>query len=269
MEGDRCRDLQPHYPAYATGLTDGLLNERIHLHLGDGCPGCAIEIEELMEAFHAVPLGLTVEPMPPERIAAVVALAKTTRQEEVETPILFPETNQLRLWYVLTALAAVAVVAAALWGRAQSADADRLQFDAQMAEARGAEAVKIADLMEGKLEGLAATLESAADPLALVLDLLGDVPGRAFLDVEGGGMVLSVDPLGAPGAGRLHHVWLLDDGEPALLGKLPPGYSVEGGQIRMPLPESTGDDVKLLVTLEAGDVVPTVPGGKVVLRSGK
>ena len=266
MEGDRCRDLQPSFPAYAAGLTDGLLNERIHLHLGDGCPACAIEIEELMEAFHAVPLGLAVEPFPAERAEALVALARTQGQEDVETPILFPETNQLRLWIVLTVLAGAAVVAAAIWGRAQGLEVEGLTREATYAEHKTKTAVEHAELMSRQLDSIAGSLESAADPLARILDLKGGMPGRAFLDVEGGRLVLSVDPLGPPGAGRLHHVWLVDS-DPALITALPPGYSAQGGQIALRLPEAVSDDARLLVTLEASQPTPTEPGGKVILRS--
>jgi hypothetical protein len=269
MEGDRCRDLQPSFPAYAAGLTDGLLNERIHLHLGDGCPACAIEIEELMEAFHAVPLGLAVEPFAAERAEALVALAKTQRQEEVETPILFPETNQLRLWMVLTALAAVAVVAAAIWGGAQAKEAERLRIEAARAAQQSGVAVDSSAELRAQLQGIARTLESAADPLAKVIDLKGEMPGRAFIDAEGNTLVLSLDPLGSPGAGRLHHVWLLEASDPALISTLPPGYSVEGGQVALRLSEGVGEDASVLITLESAASTPTEPGGKVVLRSKK
>ncbi len=268
MEGDRCRDLQSSYPAYAAGLTDGLLNERIHLHLGDGCPACAFEIEELMEAFHAVPLGLAVEPFPAERAEAMVALAKSQGQEQVETPILFPQTNQLRLWIVLTALAAVAVVAAAIWGRGQAKDAERLRIEAGRAQQRSGMAVDDSARMRAQLDSLARTLDSASDPLATVIDLKGEMPGRAFVDAEGNTLVLSLDPLGSPGAGRLHHVWLLD-GDPALITALPPGYSVEGGQIALRLPEGVAGEASVLITLESAATTPTEPGGKVVLRSKK
>ncbi len=267
MEGDRCRDLRSNYAAYAAGLTDGLINERIQLHLGDGCPGCAFEIEELMEAFHAVPLGLAVQPFSTERAAALVETAKTTRQEEVETPILFPESNQLRLWQVLTTLAAVAVVAAAIWGRTQALDAQHLRSDAARAGQRSGLATDEASELRDQVSTLSTTLESAADPHARVLDLSGAVPGRAFLDVEGSTLVLSVDPLGPPGAGRLHHVWLLGAGEPDLLSALPPAWSVQGGQVAVRLPEQVARDAGVLITLEATGAVPSEPSDEVVLRS--
>ena len=262
MEADRCRDLQPSYAAYAAGLADTLLSERIRMHLGEGCPGCASEIEALMEAFHAVPLGLAVRPFPAAHAADLVTRAKATRQEEQETPILFPETDQLRLWKVLTALAAVAVVATVFWGRAQKESAGAAADDVMQATVRLGDAQRLRQ----ERDILAATLDSAADPAATVLELIGDTPARAFVDVEGATLVLSMDPPRSLEADRLLTVWFA--GEPAVyLASLPPGYAAQGGQIRVPLSQGVGEGAKLLITAEPVGAPPTTPGPDVLFRT--
>jgi len=258
MEADRCRDLQPSFAAYAAGLTEELLNERIRLHLGEGCPGCASEIEELMEAFHAVPLGLAVQEFDPEHAADLVVRARSNRQEEAETPILFPETDRLRLWKVLTALSAAAVIASALWGMEHRDEARRLAASAPTGPGPDVR------LLERQLDGLSATVEAVADPGTTILDLTGGPPGRAFIDVDSGVLVLSIDPIGPVGAGMGLHVWAGD----TWVGGLPPAYAAEGGRVGIRIPDSFPPAGPIFITREKDGVRPETRG-EVLLESGE
>ena len=120
-------DLRALLPGYAVGSAAMETNLRVQLHLSEGCPKCAAEIEWLMEGFHAVPLGLTPAEVPAELRQRALESVAVLPQEMRETPILFPETDAQRLWKVLTALAAVAVVAVAVWGRGVIAERDGLE----------------------------------------------------------------------------------------------------------------------------------------------
>ena len=260
MEGDRCRDLQPFFPAYAADRTEEVVNGRIRLHLGEGCPGCAAEIEALMEAFHAVPLALAVQPFDSDRAADLVAQAKALKQEEVEVPILFPEANQVRLWRVLTALSAAAVIATVIWAQSTKDASSEMLAATQVASQQ----LRQLQQTTQQRDILAASLESAADPAARVLQLQGPTPARAFVDTEGGAVVLSMDPPGSPGGGQLLTVWATGV-TTVWLASLPPGYALQGGQIRIPVLGPIEGD--LLITAEPSGPRPSEPAGPVLYTS--
>ncbi len=265
MEMDRCRDLRPHYAAYAADATDKATAMRIQLHLGDGCASCAGEIEQLMETFHAVPLGLAPKAPPAGSRDSLLEELGRTPQEQHETPVLFPETNRMRLWKVLTALSTVALVAVAWWGN-QQLDA----IAALEAEIDRAGMVNTVDTrsLERQVKQLKGTLSHAVTPRAEVIDLRGKSSiARLFLDRAGGVATFSAESLGDPGKGKLHHLWLRDDDTVVLLGRIPPQFSREGGQLRFRLTADHPDKGEALVTLEAADATPTTPSEKALLTS--
>lgn len=260
MELDRCRDLRDHYADYAAGTLDHPEELRVRLHLGEGCAACAVEIEQLMEAFHAVPLGGTPAALPPGSRERLLEEVQRSEQEQHEVPITYPETDPARLWKVLAGLAAVAVVAVAFWGSGKVETAGALQSDVDAA--RRANAVEVRSL-ERQLEQARTTLRGMGAPGARVVDLDGSVRARAFIDPDGGTVTFSSEPLGAPPENTLHHAWLVGE-SPALLGALAPGWSEHGGQIVLRL---TGDDAgEVLVTTEPTGSKPESPTGPVVLR---
>ena len=262
---DRCRDLRPHYAAYAADATDKATAMRIQLHLGDGCASCAGEIEQLMETFHAVPLGLAPKAPPAGSRDSLLEELGRTPQEQHETPVLFPETDRMRLWKVLTALSTVALVAVAWWGN-QQLDA----IAALEAEIDRAGMVNTVDTrsLERQVKQLKGTLSNAVTPRAEVIDLQGKSSvARLFLDRAGGVATFSAEPLGDPGQGKLHHLWLRKDDTVVLLGRIPPQFSREGGQLRFRLNADHPDKGEALVTLEAADATPTTPSEKALLTS--
>ena len=262
---DRCRDLRPHYAAYAADAADKATAMRIQLHLGDGCASCVVEIEQLMETFHAVPLGLTPKAPPTGSRDSLLEELSRTPQEQHETPVLFPETDRMRLWKVLTALSAVALVAVAWWGKQQLDAIETLKADADRAGM-----VNTVDTrsLERQVEQLKGTLANAITPRAEVINLQGTSSvARLFLDRAGGVATFSAESLGDPGQGKLHHLWLRDKGAVVLLGRIPPQFSREGGQLRFRLNDDHADKGEALVTLEAADPTPATPSGKALLTS--
>jgi len=256
---DRCRDLRPLYGAYAAEATSREDAMRIQLHLSDGCAACAVEIEQLMEAFHAIPLGFAPVEAPAGSRQRLLDEIARTPQEPRDVPVLFPEADRNRLWKVLAALSAVAVAAMAWWGASVNKQVARLE--GELSRAGMATTVDTRSL-ERQIAEMQAVLSNVAVPDARILDLrgeAGDPEGRLFLDVQGGVATLVITPLGAPPEGQLHHIWLLGD-EPRLLGRLPPQVSAQGGHIRMRLDPAPTEGMTALLSLDPSEPTPTKPG---------
>ncbi len=257
---DRCRDLRPLYAAYAAEATSREDAMRIQLHLSDGCAACAVEIEQLMEAFHAVPLGFTPVEAPAGSRQRLLDEIARTPQEPRDVPVLFPEADRNRLWKVLAALSALAVAAMAWWGATTNKRVARLEDELSRAGMVSSVDTRSLERQVGELR---ATISNLAVPTAWIVDLRGDAgdpQGRLFLDVPGGVATFAVTALGAPPEGQLHHLWLVEDDAARLLGRLPPAFSAQGGQIRFRLDPAPADGVTALVTLDAADPTPSEPG---------
>ncbi|MCO4768442.1 MAG: anti-sigma factor [Deltaproteobacteria bacterium] len=258
---DRCRDLRPMYAAFAADSASRADAMRIQLHLGDGCAACAVEIEQLMESYYAIPLGLTPRSAPEGSRDSLLEEIARTPQEQHEVPVLFPETDRLRLWKVLTALSAVAVIAVAWWGKTQTDGIEQIEGEAARARMMGTVDTRSLERQVGQLSE---TLQSAASPRADVINLAGEGRvARIFLDAASGVATLSSEALGDPGDGNLHHVWLVQGDTPTLLGRIPPGFSREGGQIRFRV-EQAVDGASGLLTLDPSAQTPETPGETVL-----
>ena len=158
----------------------------------------------------------------------------------------------------LAALAAVAVIATAWWGSRQLDEIERLEGEVSRVGMTRSVDSRSTDRQIAELK---ATLESATAPSATVLDLRGEgVTARLFLDDEGDVATISSRALGATDNQTLHHVWLLDGGQASLLGRLPPGFSQRGGQLRFRMPAPVPEGVKALITLDDAGDLPTKPG---------
>jgi hypothetical protein len=246
---DRCRDLRALFPAYAADRTSRGDAMRVQLHLGDGCAACAVELEQLMEAFHAVPLGLTPAAPGPGTRQSLLDEVGATPQEAVQVPDLYPDNDPNRLWKVLVGLAALALFAAAWWGQGQLDEVARLRGEVTRAAMTSGVDTRS---LERQVSELKATLQAATSPTAVVVDLTGDA-GRArlFLDDEGDVATIASRTLGgAPDDGQLHHLWLVQGEQVSLLGRLPPAFSQRGGQLRFHMPDGLGDGVSAIITAD-------------------
>jgi len=262
MEMDRCRDLRDLYPAYSADATSKADAMRIQLHLGDGCAACAVEIEQLMEAFHAVPLGTRpVETSAQSREALMGEIGRTA-QEAHDVPVLFPETDRNRLWKVLTVCAAISLACTAWWGNQQLQRIEQLK--GEVGRAGMSQSVDTRSL-ERQIGELRATLQSAVNPRSKVLTITGDgVHARLFLDDDGDVATIASEPIGAPPDGSLHHLWLIDGESASLLGRLPTAFSEQGGQLRFRMPDEVSRGVGVRVTLDPAGPMPTEPGETVL-----
>lgn len=259
---DRCRDLKPLFPAYAADTASRAEQLRIQLHLGDGCAACALELERLMEAFHAIPLSLKPIPAPTGSRDNLMDEVRRTGQEPLEVPVLYPETDANRLWKVLVGLSAIAGVAVAFWARTQTTEVTRLEGEVTQTQMMGTVDSKS---LERQVQELRTVLKATANPRAHVIDLAGDTAtARLFLDVPGGVATLSAEPFGALSDEKLHHVWLLDGEDPSLLGRIPPGFSHQGGQLRFHLMSAPQKGVGALITLDSSGELPNTPGDVVM-----
>ncbi len=260
---DRCRDLKALFPSYAAETASRSDQLRIQLHLGDGCAACAVELERLMEAFHAIPLSLKPVPTTAGSRDKLIDEVQQTSQEPLDVPVLYPETDTNRLWKVLVGLSAIAVIAVAFWGRSQTEEVTRLQSEVERTGMMGT--VDTRSLERQVLE-LRTTLRTTANPRAQLIDLSGN--GRAarlFLDPAGGVATLSAEPFGELPDGKLHHIWLVEGTDARLLGRLPPGFSQRGGQLRFQLLGEPKENVVAIITLDPSSELPNAPG-QVVLK---
>jgi anti-sigma factor RsiW len=134
MEMDRCRDVQPFLPACAAGFAEPGEEMRVETHLAMGCAACAAELEQLYEAFHALPLAFAA-PSLSEAAAERLAQSVGGREQEThEVPILFPETRERRLLWTLLACFVLALLAAAFWGRDMQRRLERAEREAMSAQ---------------------------------------------------------------------------------------------------------------------------------------
>ncbi len=255
MEVDRCRDLRPHFPAFVTDGGDATVQARIREHLSLGCAACAAEIGRLDAAFYSLPASLPPQPVLEGGTDAMVAALARRPQEQPETPILFPDGRPLRVAWTVAFLMALALAAAAVWGRGQQ-DAVRSATLSGAADARQVRQVvqEYRQLQEAH-DGARAMLEQLTDPATQVVSLTGAAStSRAFVALDAGTLLFTTTGLPAEPAWTL----VLVAGDDVLeLGPLEPRIAESGGGRQYPLPEGLALPQEL--QLRAGD-------GRVVLR---
>jgi len=185
MDVDRCRDIRPHFVAVALGTVEAGPANRVRLHLSEGCPACAAELETVLEAYYGLPLAFPPVPVPEGAAEALRAAAEETAQLEAEPAIVYAETNERRLLWTLLFLMIGAVVAAAWWGQRQVEDAEWAAQGRRAAEAQARSMAADYRMVRERLVPAEALASLVADPTSVVVDLFdnaGVARGRAVLD---------------------------------------------------------------------------------------
>ena len=116
MDVDRCRDIRPHFTALAVGSVSASAGHRIRLHLSEGCPACAVELEAVLEAYYGIGTAFGPTPLPDGCGEALRGAAVRTPQLDADPAVVYHEGNERRLLRTLVMLCLFAVVAAAWWG---------------------------------------------------------------------------------------------------------------------------------------------------------
>jgi hypothetical protein len=185
MEVDRCRDIRPHFVEVALGSVDSSAANRIRLHLSEGCPACASELERVLEAYFGIPLAFEPVLLPESAEADLrAAVAKVTQLTD-DAAIVYSETNERRLLWTLVALCILSVVAAAWWGNKQVNAVAWAETAQRSAEQQARAMAADYRLVRERLVPAEALATLVADPSAIVVDLYdnGDrARARAVLD---------------------------------------------------------------------------------------
>jgi len=185
MDVDRCRDIRPHFTALAVGSVSTSAGHRIRLHLSEGCPACAVELEAVLEAYYGVGTAFGPTPLSEGCGAALRAAAVRTPQLDADPAVVYHEGNERRLLRTLVMLCLLAVVAAAWWG---GREMDKVEDAEQARRAAEGQARSMAadyrSLRERSVpaEAVASTV---SDPTTIVVDFFDNADlarARALLD---------------------------------------------------------------------------------------
>ena len=242
MSGDRCRDLRPHFARYARGELDGVEALRVEQHLREGCPACAVELDQLVQAFASV--GLAHGPAELPAGAAEALEAALGPQAGAADQIFFPPTNELKLLRVGVVLSWIAVAAVAWWGQGLQEQLDRFDRRASAAELRARQVVADYRAAVEQRDGLRRRLQAGENRGLVGHDLIaadGRHAGCVFLDDR----EFAVDLTSPLPPGRRAWVWAVDE-QPHLLGELS-GAGSNG--LRSTLPSDLQLPARLVVTV--------------------
>lgn len=243
MEIDRCTDLRPSFPAFVTDGADATIEARIREHLSLGCAACATEIARLDAAFYALPLALQPAPFLEGGAEAMLAAITRQPQEQPEVPILFPEGRPLRLAWTVALLCALALAAAAVWGRGQ-------RSILQNAEARATSELRQTQRVLGELrelqaahDGARSLLDQLTDPSTLVVSLVGEgASARAFVALTPRTLLFTTPGLPTEQSWELV---LARGDEVTVLGPVEARIVEHGGGRQYPLPDALELPVEL------------------------
>ncbi len=260
MEVDRCCDLREHFAAYVTDAGEPKLAERIRLHLAGGCVACAGEIDELDAAFYT--LGRVFAAVAPgEGSTDAMAAAITRRHQEApEEPILFAEHNENRLAWWLVALFAVALLAAAFWGRGEQEKLHSVNLTLHAAQVQTREVIDDYRQLQERAGGTAALLDALTNPRVTTHDVAGDggTRVRAFVDLEKPALTLTVVGL-KPGAEEQLAVYWQQGEAWRLLGPLERRIAEGGGGRLYGLPPGASLPARFALSQEALGELPAQP----------
>lgn len=237
MELDRCRDLRPSFPGFVVGTNPKAIDLRIQVHLSEGCATCAVQLEELQDAFHSIPLAAGPQPLLEGAADLMARNVAATPQAEQIVPIQYPETNERRLGLTLLILFGIALAAAAFWGRTQLDEVHDARVTLQSERARTREAVGQYRELQARAQRVDMLLDAVTNPRISSHDLRPGASGaraRAFVDAETGSLTLSVTALPGPAPFTLQ--WGVDDLWTDI-GTLPNAAATRGGAQSFPLPE--------------------------------
>lgn len=250
MEVDRCRDLRDHFPAFVTDALDPTIQARIREHLSLGCATCARDIGRLDEAFYALPGDLPPQGFLVGGAEAMVKAISRKPQEQPEEPILFPDGKPLRVAWTTAALFALALGAAAVWGRGMLDDVERAKHSVVAQQRQTRSVIDDYRSLEGAHDQLRGMLDSLTSADTRVVELAGEGTGRAFVSSDA--VLLSFGPLPT---GAAYEVALGEQ----VLGPIEARLAEAGGGRRYPLPANTD--------LTAAVVVRPVGGAPILSSS--
>jgi hypothetical protein len=185
MDVDRCRDIRPHFVELALGTIDASPSNRIRLHLSEGCPSCAVELEGILEAYYGLPAAMAPRELPDGSGDALRKAAQATPQLPPEPAVVYHEGNERRLLRTLTILAVLAVIAAAWWGWGKVTQIEWAERSQRAAEAQARSVTADYRSLRERLVMSEAVAELVADPTTIVIDLFDNADiarGRALLD---------------------------------------------------------------------------------------
>jgi len=257
MEIDRCRDLEEHLEEYAVGLADHSVGMRIQVHLAEGCSHCAQRIEERMVRFHTDVLAEEPGFVPEDLGEKVLAAIASCPQEQPEPVIVYPESNERRLLWILLALAVAMVAAVAWWASAQRVELAAAQRQARIFEqatSRNAEQTEVLQSMLSRL----------TDPRVAIVDLHGSgesfaaVRARVMCDLQRAELTLRVLSLPPPEEGQVYSLWLGERGNERLLGSLLPQIVDRSGTSKFRLPKDLVMPFRLSLSRQARSSMATI-----------
>lgn len=253
MEIDRCRDLRASFPAFVTDSVDATVEARIREHLSLGCAVCAAEIGRLDTAFYALPRALRPEPFLEGGAEAMLSAITRQPQEQPEVPILFPDGRPLRVAWTVALLCALALGAAAVWGRGQQSAV----FDAEQraaAEMRQTRRVlgEFGELQAAH-DGARTLLDRLTDPTTQVVELIGELgSARAFVAAEPRTLLFTTP--GLP-TGQTYELVIAFGGAATPLGPIEPKIAQSGGGRQYELPPGLESPSELQVRRADGGIV--------------
>ena len=252
---------------YALNELTAVERDEVDAHLS-ACAVCTTELRNIQES-----LALMAETSSPEQPSPALehrVLAEFARQSpeavsvvsapaEFEVPVLRPAVR----WGVLAAGAVIAALAGTLY----VVESSRQQL-ADQAQRASAELTTVREQMERyrTQTDLALAILSAPDMRELALagrGIAAAAAARAYWSPSRG-LLLAVDRLPAPPAGRAYQVWVIDNGQPASAGMLDDPGSGRGMLVVPPPRRGPGSAVTIAITDEPPGGRPT-PSGTIAL----
>jgi len=247
MDVDRCRDIRPHFVDVALGTVGAGPANRVRLHLSEGCPACAAELEGVLEAYYGIPAAFGPVALPEGSAEALRAVAEKTPQLDPDPAIVYAETNERRLLWTLVFLMIAAVVAAAWWGQRKAEETAWAVDARRAAEAQSRTMAADYRAVRERLVPAEALASLVADPTSIVVDLYDDADlarARAVLDWPRK-RALIVPPTQAPPPETTFVLWLRSGDVSTRIGPLVVDPEVGASPHPFALPDVPGPGVTL------------------------
>lgn len=266
---DRCRDLRATMPLVAAGIADGRDVLRLSDHLADGCASCASELERLQQRFFDHPAGEPGATLPSDLIPRIVDRARAQPQDAPEDVLPWPRERELPFLRGLLVLAGITVAAVGLWGWQIRAARDAAQ--AQIAHVAGR-----LQLAEGAVDDARSKQQEATERAnlalsaeTLVFDLIGpDVRARVVAPSAASPGVFAATRWPPRGTDGQIILWMRRGGDHLPLTRMPfAGSDGAVPPISLPIGVPLQEDAHLILTLEAGDLVPQAPGERILAEA--
>jgi hypothetical protein len=182
----------------------------------------------------------------------------------VEAVIVYPETSERRLLWILLGLSLLMVAAVAWWGADQQAERRSSQDKAAVME-------QVASRSIEELGSLRTIANRVTDPRLPVADLHGSgddfaqVRARAVYDLARAELWLRVVALPAATNNEVYALWLGEPGQEQLVGSLLPQIFMRGGTSHFALPEEVREPFRLRLSRQSSEGLAEAPGLGVIV----